>query len=60
MTEFCTEEPFPLISDKIRELEGQLSDASWEDDKELFNKIKLEINRLKYYIQLGERYIIPF
>ena len=60
MTEFNTEEPFPRIDDKIKELQQQLSDASWNDDQEQFNKIKLEIDKWKYYIRLGETYIVPF
>ena len=60
MTEFNTEEPFPLISDKIKELEQQLSDASWNINQEEFSKIKLELNEWRRYIDYGERYIIPF
>lgn len=60
MTEFNTEEPFPLISDKIKELEQQLSDASWNNNQEEFSKIKLELNEWRRYIDYGERYIIPF
>lgn len=60
MVKYCTEEPFPLIIDKIRELEKELSDASWEDNEERIYKLKLDIKYLKSYIELGEQYIVPF
>ena len=53
-------QPFPLLAKKLKDLEKNLSDAQWENDRTKIDKLSQQIQSVQVQIDLGEKYDIPF
>jgi len=54
-------EPFPRISDVIKDKTKQLSEAEWNGaDQHTILQLRFQIRNLEIMLENGEEYIIPF
>lgn len=51
---------FPLVRDEIKKAHKSLSDAVWEDDQTLIERMTRRISYLEKLLSHGEEYDIPF